>query len=142
MPGAGHGEAGEDPDGVHRDERGDLGVGGEQEGDRGAGEEEDAVGEHEPVAPDGELAGQEGVLGDEADEEGEAGEARVGGQDQDEGRRGLQRVEEDRARRAGAVDELADLGDDRRGPGHEGDGVGERGEHRDAEEHRPEDACS
>ena len=87
--GAGHGEAGEHPDGVHRDERRHLGAGGEQEDDRGAGEEQDPVGEHESVAPDGELAGEEGVLGYEADQEGEPGEAGVGGQDEDEGRRRL-----------------------------------------------------
>ena len=44
---------------------------------------------------DGELAGQERVLGDEADQEGEAGVARVGGEDEDQGGGGLQRVVED-----------------------------------------------
>ena len=107
-----------------------------------AGEQEDAVGEHQPVAPDGELAGQERVLGHEADQEGEAGEAGVGGQDEDQRRGRLQRVEEDLAAGARPVDELADLGQDRgtsQGVGH---GVAEGGQHRHAQEHRAQDACS
>ena len=107
--GAGHGEAGEHADGVHRDERRDLGVGGDQEDDGGPGQQQDAVGEHETVTPHRQLAGQERVLGHEADQEREAGEAGVGGQNQDQRRRRLQQVEEDAARGARAVDELADL---------------------------------
>ena len=64
-----------------------------------AGQHEDPVGEHQPVAPDGELAGQEGVLGHEADQEGEAGEAGVGGQDEDQGRGRLQARRRERDRR-------------------------------------------
>ena len=101
------------------------------------GQHEDAVGEHQPVASHGQLARQERVLGHEAHQEREPGEAGVGGQDQDERGRRLQRVEEDVPERCSTVDELADLGDDRRRAGDEGHGVGERGQHRHPQEHRP-----
>ena len=98
-----------------------LGVGREQEHDGRAGKEQDPVGEDQPMATDGELPGQERVLGDEADEEGEPREAGVRRQNQDQRRRSLQRIEEGSASGARAVDELADLGDDRRGASCEGD---------------------
>ena len=88
--GAGHGEAGEDADAVHRDERRHLGPGRQQQGDGRAGQQQDPVGEDEPVAAHRQLAGKERVLGHEADQEGEPGEARVGGENEDQGGGGLQ----------------------------------------------------
>ena len=79
---------------------GHPGPGGDQQGDGCDRQHDDAVGEDQPVAPDGQGAGEEGVLGDEAHEEREAGEAGVGGQDQDERGRRLQAAVQQRADRA------------------------------------------
>ena len=54
-----------------------------------------AVGEHQPVAAVGELAGQEAVSGDDRRQPGEVGVGRVGGQDQDGERRDLRHPEQD-----------------------------------------------
>ena len=64
--GAGHGEAGEDADGVEGDQPVELGPVDEHQRERDRGQHQDAVGEGEPVAPPGELAGQEAVPGHEA----------------------------------------------------------------------------
>ena len=50
------------------------------------------------MAPHGQGTGQEGVFGDEADQEGKAGEAGVRRQDQDQGGGGLQAAVQDRLR--------------------------------------------
>ena len=103
----------EHADGVERDQPGDGGVGDHHEDGGAAGEGDDPVGEHQPVAALGELAGEEAVAGLEAGQAGEVGEAGVGGQHQDEHGGGLEREAEDLADRAGAVDRLADLGEHR-----------------------------
>ena len=54
--GTAEGEAREHADCVERDQSADLSTGGEQGRDGCGGEEDDAVGEHQPMAADGELA--------------------------------------------------------------------------------------
>ena len=89
----------------------------------------------------GELAGHEVVAGVEAGQPGEVGEAGVGRQDEDEHGAGLERVEQRPTERAGAVDEVPDLGD------HRGRALLERGhlqvgaEDRQAEEHGAQQAA-
>ena len=75
-----------------------LGVGPDEEGLGGDGEDDDPVREHEPVAAPGELAGEEGVLGDEAGEVREPVEARVAACPEDQHRRGLHEEEAEPAR--------------------------------------------
>ena len=72
------------------------------------GEEDDPVGEHEPVAAVGELAGQVAVAGDDRRQPGEVGVGGVGGQDQD-GERGELGHPEQHA--LAAVDVLGHQGD-------------------------------
>ena len=105
----------EHADGVERDELVDLGVGHEQQHDGGDGQRDDAVGEHQPVAALGELAGHEVVAGVEAGQAGEVGEAGVGGQHEDERRARSGSCRTARAADAAVAEHrLADLGDDRR----------------------------
>ena len=77
-------------------------------------EEDDAVREHEAMPALGELAGHEVVAGVERGQPREVGEARVGGEHEDEHRAGLEAVVEDVAEQSSTVGELADLRDDRR----------------------------
>jgi hypothetical protein len=58
-------ECGEQPDGEERYEAGDVGAEADDERPGREGEGQDAVGQHEPVAAIGELAGQEPVPGDD-----------------------------------------------------------------------------
>ena len=104
----------EHADRVERDQPVDLRVGDDEHDDRRDREEDDAVREHEPVPALGELARHEVVLGVEAREPREVGEARVRGEHEDEHRAGLQPVEEHVADGAAAVHEPADLADDGR----------------------------
>ena len=112
--GTGHREAGEDADRVDADEDVHLGVGPDEQRLGGDGEDDDPVGEHEPVATAGELAGQEGVLGDEAREVREAVEARVAARPEDEHRGALHEVEAELAEPGRAEDVLRLLGEHRR----------------------------
>ncbi len=104
----------EHADRVQRDEALDLGAGDDQQHDRGDRQGDDAVAEHEAVAALGQLAGQEAVGRLERRQPREVGEAGVGGEDEDERRRRLQRVEQHVADHAVAEHEATDLGDDRR----------------------------
>ncbi len=61
----------------------DLAVERPDEGTGDDGEEDDAVGEDEPVAAVGELARQEAVFGDDARQAGEVGIGGVGGENED-----------------------------------------------------------
>ena len=123
-----HGEPGEHADGVERDEAVDVGPGDEQEGDGDHGEDHDPGGEHEAVPPPGELAGQVGVLRREAGQEGEAGEAGVGRQHQDEHGPVLEGQVQDVGEGAGAVHVPGHLGHHRRGPLEVGHGVDDGGQ--------------
>ena len=73
------------------------------------GQDDDAVGEDEPVAAPGELARQEPVLAQDRGEDREAVEGGVRGQDQD--RRG-ERLHREEADRVVAEHGAGDLGDD------------------------------
>ena len=86
----------------------------------------------------GELAGHEVVAGVEAGQPREVSKAGVGGQDENEHRARLKAVEEHVACRAGAEDELADLGDHRRRALVIGVHVEVGIEPRQPEEHRPQ----
>ncbi len=108
------GKAGEHPDGVKRDEAADLGLGGDQQHDGCGRQRHDAVGKDQPMATLLELSGEKAVGRGEARQAGEVGEARIGGQDQDEGRARLQCEKQYVTQRCCSVDVLADLGDDRR----------------------------
>ena len=77
---------------------------------RGAGEDEDAVGEGEPVAAGVQLARQVAVLGEDRAEHREAVEGGVGGEDEDEP--GDDRDEDDPGVEA-VEDRLGDLAHDR-----------------------------
>ena len=118
-PGLRQGEAGEDTDRVERDERGDLGAGGDHQGAGDTGEHEDAVRVHEAVASLGHLAREEAVARLEARESREVGETGVRRHHEDEHRPRLKGVVEDLADGTLAVDGLADLADDRRCPAFE-----------------------
>ena len=100
-----------------------------------AGEDEDAVGEHEPVAAVGELARQVAVAGDDRRQAREVGVGGVGGEDQDRRR---WRTAGPRRRGAVAEHRAAHL---RRSPSRSSLGYGCEvvREHRDAEEQRAED---
>ena len=137
--GAGHREAGEDRAGIERDQAGDLSPGDDEQQQRGEREHEDPVRVHEPVAPGGERTRQVGVRGDEAHEEGETVEAGVGPEDQDERRAELQRVVRNVAAGSLSEDRPADLREHRRRSSLERHGVGQRREHRYADEHHAED---
>ena len=108
-PGLAQRERHEDPDDVELDELGDLGVVDDDQEDRGPGEDEDAVGEGEPVAAGVQLARQEAVLGEDRAEHREAVEGGVGGEDEDEA--GDERRRRRPEREAGE-DRLAQLADD------------------------------
>ena len=98
------------------------------------GEQEDAVREHEPVAPVRELAGQVAVAGDDRRQPREVGVRGVGGEHEDRRGRELQDPED------GAVAEHR-AGPSARSPSASWLGYGCEvvGEHRDAEEQRAED---
>ena len=138
--GAGHGEAGEDADGVHRYQVADPGPGDEEQGDGHDGEHDDPVGEDQPMASFGQLGRQEPVLGDETGQEGEAVEAGVaaGVEDQQRWRTGRTRSRRGR-RRAGAEHRLGLLREDGRRAVDVGDGVGEVGQPRHPEHQEAED---
>ena len=85
----------------------------DHEDGRRDGQGDDAVGEHQPVAALGELLGHERVVGMEAGQAGEVGEARVGGQDEDQHRGALHDVERHVPERPAAEHGLGDLGDHR-----------------------------
>ena len=139
--GLGEREADEDADGVERDEPGDGGVGDDDEQGGGTGQRDDPVGEHQAVAPLGELAGEEAVAGLEARQAREVGETGVGGEDEDQHRGGLERVAEHLASRTGAVDGLTDLGEHRGGALLERQRLHLAGEEGETEEHHPEPAA-
>ena len=82
----------EHPDDVELDQRGDLGAEGDDERDRGESQEQDAVGERQPVTAGVQLPRQETVLGQNRSQHREAVERRVGRQHQDQ--RGDTRDEE------------------------------------------------
>ena len=132
------GEAGEHSDRVERDEAVDLGAGHDQHDDRRARQEEDPVREHEAVAALRELTRHEVVFGVEAREAREIGEARVGGQHEDQHRADLQGVEEHVAQRSAAVDGPTDLADHGRRAALVRHGVDVRGHGGQAEEHHAE----
>ena len=128
-------EGDEHPERVERDQR--VRVPGEQheEPDRQERQDDDAVRERQPVAPVRELPGDEAVAREERREPREVGEARVGGQDQDQHRHALDGVVERRL----AEDAAGELGDHRLARHrHDAEGVGEGG---DAEEQHDEDAA-
>ena len=64
-----------------------------------AAQDEDPVGVREPVAAERELAGHVPVLGEDREQARERVEARVRGQEQQQGREGLEQVERSRRRR-------------------------------------------
>ena len=76
-------EPGEHADGVQRDEVGDVTAEHDDECSGQGGEHEDPVGEDEPVAAVGELAGEEAVAGDDPGQAWKVGVGGVGGEDQD-----------------------------------------------------------
>ena len=135
---AGHGESGEHPDRVERDERVDGGARHQHQRQGQRGQQDDPVGEHQPVPAPGQPAGQEGVVGDEAGQVREPGEAGVAAGEQDGGGRGLQRVERDLPGGGVAEDEPGFLGEHGGEPGGVRDRVGgvrEPGDARDQEGH-------
>ena len=93
----GEGEAGEHADDVELDEPVEVGVEADDQRDRGRGEQQDAVGEHQPVAAVVQLPGQVAVAGQDRGQPGEAVERGVGGEDEDRRGGGLEQVEQHRA---------------------------------------------
>ena len=139
--GAGHGEAGEHPDGVEGDQAGHLCPGGQDQRQGHHGEHDDPVGEGQAVATSGELFGEVGVLGHEAGQEGEAVEAGVSAGVEDEHGGELDHVEEELADRAGTQDVADLLGDHGGRAGRVGHGVGPVGDEGDPEHQKGEDAA-
>ena len=109
MPGLADGEVDEHADRVQRDQQ--VGLAAEDDDQRRGhdAEHEDPVGERQPVAAQGELAGHVAVPGEDRQQAREGVEARVRGQEQQQRRERLEEVEQD----AVAVDRPGDLGDDR-----------------------------
>ena len=89
----------EDAEDVELDQARDLGVerDDQQAGDQG--EQDDPVGEHQPVAAVGELVRQVVVAPEQRREDREAVEGGVRGQDQDRRRKPLQQIERKASRR-------------------------------------------
>ena len=106
-PRLGEGERREDPDGIEGNESFDFRPREQQQDDGEAGEEEDPVGEHQPVAPGGQPPWHEVVAGVKGRQPGEVGEACVGRQDEDH-RSPLERIEERLADHTVPVDEVTD----------------------------------
>ena len=77
-------ERDEHADDVELDQRGDLSLERDDERDRREGEEQDAVGERQPVAAGVQLPGQVTVLGQNRSQHREPVEGGVGGQHQDQ----------------------------------------------------------
>ena len=80
-------EPGEHADGVQRDEVGDVTAEHDDQCSGQGGEHEDPVGEDEPIAAVGELAGEEAVAGDDPGQAWKVGVGGVGRENQD-GERG------------------------------------------------------
>ena len=100
----------EDADDVELDEATDLGVEGEDEDDRGQRQDDDAVGEGEPVATILELAREVAVLGQDRGEHREAVERGVGREHEDDAGHRDRDVE---GQREVVEDRLRELADDR-----------------------------
>ena len=79
-------ERDEDADRVERHQGVGVAAEDHDQGRGEAGQHQDAVGEHQPVAENGELARQEAVAREQRGQPREVGERGVGGQDQDERR--------------------------------------------------------
>jgi len=109
-PELGGGEGDEHPDDVELDEPRHLGVERDDQRHGADREEDDPVGEHEPVAPGVELARQELVPGEDRTEHREAVERRVGRQDQDEAGDGGDQVEHHRQAGEHGLRDLPDHG--------------------------------
>ena len=94
-----------------------------------AGQQDDPPRVGQPVAPEAELAGHVAVLGEDRGQPRERVEAGVGGQEQDQGRRDLEQVEERARAEDGPRDEghhcraaaVVDRGHDREGVGDDRD---------------------
>ena len=100
----------EHTDDVELDERGHLGAERDDERDRGERQEQDAVGERQPVAAGMQLSRQVTVLGQNRSQNGEAVEGGVGGQYQNQGRDAGDEVEPEREVVEHRVGELGDEG--------------------------------
>ncbi len=98
----------EHADDVELDERGDLGAERDDERDRGERQEQDAVGERQPVAAGVQLPRQETVLGQNRSQHGKAVERGVGGEHQDQRGDPGDQVEPDREVVEHRIGELRD----------------------------------
>ena len=103
-------ERDEHADGVERDQPRDLGLEADHEHDRERGEDDDAVGEGQPVAAGVQLAGQVAVLREDRAEHREAVERGVRGQHQDQRRHDDDEEEPGPERREHGLRELGDHG--------------------------------
>ncbi len=109
-------EADEHAHDVQLDQRGHLGAERHHEGDRREREEEDAVGERQPVTAGVQLARQVPVLSEDRTEDRESVEGRVGGQHEDQRGHTGNQVQADREVVEHRVGQLGDqrLGGDNR----------------------------
>ena len=101
-------ERDEHADDVELDQRGDLSLERDDERDRREGQEQDAVGERQPVTAGVQLTGQVAVLGQDRAQHREAVEGGVGGQHQDERGDACDQVEPEREVVEDRVGELRD----------------------------------
>jgi hypothetical protein len=115
---AGHRERGENADGVQRHQAVDVRVLDDQQRDRGDRQQDDRVGENQPVPALEQPAGQERVARDVAGQEREAVEARVAAGVEDEHGGQLHQVEQRLPGERVAEDHLGFLGEHRRVPDH------------------------
>ena len=107
-------ESGEHPDRVQADERIELRLEHDDEQDGDRSEDEDAIGEREPVTALGQLTREERIPGHEAGEIRKTVEARVAAGEEDHHRRGLHHIEERGSDPRVAEDVLHLLGHDGR----------------------------
>ena len=139
-PGLGEGEGHEDAHGVEGDQVGHAAPEDHHQPGGDGGQEDDARGEGQAVAPEGELVGQEAVAGHQAGQAGEVGEGGVRRQDQQDGGGELDQVVVGAPADQGAGHlaehrlHLGRVGDDAQLGGQEGDPQedgGEEGGHPD-----------
>src|SRR4029079_19395653 len=131
-------EVDEHADRVERDQQVRLALGHDDQGRRERREDDDPPREREAVAAERELAGHEAVLGEDREQPREGVEARVRGEDEEDGR---ERLEQQEGRRPGAVDDRGDLADDRLPLGLvDGHDPVARREERDPDEQHAEEA--
>ena len=120
---AGHRESGEHAHREHRHQRVDPASRGDQKRHRERGQQDDGIGEHQPMTALHQWAWQETVLGNEVSQRRKTVEAGIGTVVQNRRTRRLQQKVQDVADHSVAEDRPADLGEHRRISGRKRNGM-------------------